>query len=75
MSELIAEQLYKLGLQSKKPYVSSGFITKPMDKEKLQDMKHNNLEVVESNDRQKHLKFANKEKLKQRGYNLYLKQE
>ncbi len=75
MSEYIADKLYELGISAKKKLVAATNVTKPLDAEKLSDMKHNSIEVFVDNYRQKNVKVSSKEKLKRQRQHMYLGQE
>ncbi len=75
MSDTYSDQLYSNNLNSRKPYVSTGMITKPIDHFKSNDMKHNTFEVISSNDRQKRVNFTSKQNIKKQRHFLFLAQE
>jgi hypothetical protein len=75
MSEYIADKLYELGLSAKKALVASTNVNKPIDQEKVNDMKHNSLEVFVDNSRQRNVRVSSKEKLKRQRQYMYLGQE
>lgn len=75
MSEKYADSIYKFVQKSITPYVATGNITKSIDHEKKNDMKHDGFEVVANNDRQQRVKFSSKQNLKRQRYLNFLPQE